>query len=107
MTITVQQLEEIAGAATHAFDLRATFGGEAWDLTGATVNLIFRSPAGVEASKTATLTDAAAGEARYTTAITDLAPTARRERWTRCWRIRQGDVDERSLPIPFWLVRSP
>lgn len=108
MTLVATELEEIAASATHPFDLAASYGGETWDLTGATVTILFRSPAGVQTEKTATILDAAAGLARYLTGTTDLVCEARRrERWTFCWRVRQSPIDERTLPVPFLLVSSP
>jgi hypothetical protein len=106
-TAATVEIEEIAGASTKPFDVAITRDGEAWDLTGATVSVIFRGPDGTEVTKAATITDAAAGEATYVTATTDLVPTKRRERWTRSWKVVQGGTNRRSLPIPFVLVAAP
>jgi hypothetical protein len=74
---------------THRFEHAAWADGEAWDLTGATVTLHFRRPDGTTFARTATITDAAAGEAEYTTLTTDLDTAGW---WARAWEVTQGGV---------------
>lgn len=69
-----------------------------WDLTTATVTLIFVKPDGTLVTKTASITNGPKGLAQYTTTTTDLDTVGD---WQRYWRVIDGSVDLRSGPITF------
>lgn len=110
MSTPIETTDHVPEATTYPFQHEATFGGAPWNLTGATVTVTFRNPLGTEITRTATVTDAVAGRVQYVTAITDLVrvlTTRPQERWSYAWRIRVGAYDEWSLPIYFYLYRTP
>lgn len=70
--------------------------GAVWDLTGATVTIIFTPPSPAAAfTRTATITDAAAGVASYQCTTTDLNASGA---WARQWHVVQGSIDIKIEP---------
>lgn len=89
---------------TYTFSLEAKKDGVTWDITGATVTLIFRKPDGTTSTKIATITSGVGGLAEYTTLTTDLDVIST---WSRAWNIVLGSIDVRSEPIAFSVINSP
>ena len=83
---------------THKFLLAAEKDGLTWDLSSATVTLIFVKPDWSQVTKSATLVSGPAGTAQYTTLTTDLDQSGK---WRRFWRVVDGSVDLRYGPILF------
>lgn len=78
---------------------QASKDGVAWDLTGATVTLLLKSPTGqVTEYPVTSLYDAANGRAKY---VGDGGELNAAGTWQRVWRVRQDAVDLRYPPIPF------
>lgn len=72
-----------------------TLNGAAINLTGASVNLIWQKRGGAEQSKSATITDAVAGDVSYTFTAADVAfPTEIHF----AWQIVFGDTTELTVP---------
>jgi hypothetical protein len=94
----------LTSGSTYRFELTATKDGEVWDLTGATVTLRLRDPAGAAHVYEATLSEPTDGVAYYDNATDELEDLGG---WTRSWRVVQGAVDLTSLPISFTVVRAP
>lgn len=78
--------------------------GVVWDLTGATVSVIFERPDETEFTRVATITDAANGLASYTNPAGELDVIGT---WTKCWQVVQGSISIRSLPETFLVKDSP
>lgn len=81
-----------------------------WDLTGATVSLIFRDPAGAETEVEATIdTPATAGRITASLPVDFFDPSTDLGNWTVCFRvvIAADSVDARSGPFPVYVRRSP
>ncbi len=89
---------------TYTFSLEAQKDEVVWDITGATVTLVFRKPNGVTVTKSATITNGVAGLAEYTTLTTDLDVIST---WSRAWNVVLGSIDIRSEPISFNVIDSP
>lgn len=75
-----------------------------WDLTGATVSILFEDPGGNVSTFTATVDDATNGKAYYDnlTTLFDEAGV-----WTRTWKVVQGSITILYDPIEFTVVASP
>ena len=83
---------------TIDFKLHARKDRATWDLTGATVSLYLKNPSGiVSAALSATITDATAGIADYTT-TTELDEDGD---WVRQWKVVSGAVTLWSEEIEF------
>ena len=96
MTVAVGSIVE---GSTIAFVLNAQKDGATWDLTAATVSLYLRDPYGSwSAANSATLTNASAGIATYTTTTSDLNYEGQ---WARQWAVTQGGVTLRYPAIYF------
>ena len=85
--------------------------GAIWDLTGATVSIIFeRTDVGDELldgtsfTRTATVSNAAAGEAYYDCLTTDLDVAGI---WSRAWKVVQGSITITHEPVAFEVIDSP
>lgn len=96
--------EPVTIASTNRFRLEAKKDGVIWALTSATVTLLLRKPDGTGLVKTATVTDGPGGVAEYVSLTTDLDVIGG---WRRSWRVVDGAVDVRSLPIPFSVQAAP
>lgn len=83
---------------TYKFRLTATRDGAAWDLTGATVTMALRNPAGIAAIKSASVTNAAGGIVEYNSIISDIATSGI---WSRSWEITQGTIVQESPIVSF------
>lgn len=91
--------EPLTVGSTYDWHLyQAKKDGVVWDLSGATVTLYLKSPAGAVASFGASPYDAANGRAKYVGVGTELTAAGT---WHRVWRVVKGAIDVRSPPIPF------
>lgn len=81
-----------------------TKDGAVWDLTGATVQLLFKKPDATTVTKTATILSAAAGQVYYDSAAADLDQAGN---WTRSWKVTISSVVDYTLPVQFTVVAAP
>lgn len=85
--------------STVDFTAYAVKDGEVWDITGASVELHLRSPAGVWADALeAEVSDGEAGVAHYAGDGTELSSSGW---WSLQWRFVLGGIDLRSDEIKF------
>lgn len=78
--------------------------GVVYDLTGATVTLLLRDPAGTLHTKSATIVSGPLGSVRYDTTTSDITTPGQ---WKRAWRVVHNGLDLISLPVSFVVVTSP
>lgn len=90
----------------NTYDFRATItkDGAAWNLASATVTVEFKQPDGTTVSKSATVLSASAGTVSYTNDADLLASSGQ---WTRAWKVVDGSIVQKGLPIPFNVQESP
>jgi hypothetical protein len=93
----------ITVGSTHRFRPLSGFkkDGVVWDITGATVTIIFTKPDGTQVTKSATLVTPGSGIAEYVTLTADFDVAGT---WYYKWRVVQGSVDLATEPIPFAVV---
>jgi hypothetical protein len=86
------------GVVGHQFSATFTLDGAVLDLTGATIVLRLRLPDETTSDKTASTT-MVAGQAAYSTIVTDLTPAGR---WQRQWVVTtSGGSVYYSQIVPF------
>lgn len=102
MTYDVLHLGSTYDFESDADGVRTT-DGELWDLTGATVTLIFRRPAGTYFERTATVVSVPLARVRYTSTTSDLDAEGN---WQRAWRVVQGAVDVTLTPWVSFVVKN-
>lgn len=83
--------------STYDFQLAAQKnGGTFWDLSGASVWILFTDPQGVTTPQVATVAN---GGAKYPFWLADQVGT-----WSRAWKIQQSATTQISQPIEFRVV---
>lgn len=96
--------DALVTGSTYNWTLNAKKDGVIWSLSGATVTLLLRKPDGTSVTKSATVTDAAAGVAVYEGVTTDLDLIGG---WRRTWRVVQGVIDIKCNSISFSVQAAP
>lgn len=90
--------------SVYRFRLTAKKDGLVWNLTGATVQLLLRNPSGTTTTYSATVTDATAGVAEYTSAAANLDTAGG---WRRSWKVTQSSIIQSSIPVQFSVQAAP
>lgn len=88
---------------TVDFYIHAQKDDSIWDITGGTVTLFLKNPAGTVTSYTATLSAPTQGEAHYAVSTSVLATAGD---WYRQWKISAGGVVLYSNQIKFAVVAA-
>ncbi len=106
MSCAVETIEigPLTVGSTYRFRLEAEKDGVVWDLSAATVQLILKKPDDTETTYTATVTDGPGGVAVYDSAAVDLDVVGG---WRLSWKVTDGSVIQKSLPIPFAVEAAP
>ena len=97
-------IDPLTIGSTYRFRLVAKKDGVTWDLTAATISLLFRKPDGTSLTGSATVTDGPGGVAEYVCSTTDLDIIGG---WRLSWKVVAGVIVQSSLPIPFSVQAAP
>ena len=102
--MSVTTADALTVGSTYDFILNAKKDGVTWNITGATVTVVFRKPDASQVTRSATVTDGPNGVAAYAGTTTDLDVIGG---WRRTWRVVLGAIDLRYIPIPFSVQAAP